>query len=182
MSEIVPATRIENTIRMVRGQKVMLDFDLAALYGVTTGSLNRQVKRNRDRFPRDFMYQLNAQEVEDLICQFGISSSRHGGRRNPVLAFTQEGVAMLSSVLRSPRAVLVNIEIMRAFVRLRSILAAHADLACRLDDLEKRYDEQFRAVFDALRELMSPPEPPPKQIGFCVREKRASYGVRRKNC
>lgn len=180
MSEIVPATRIENAIRMVRGQKVMLDFDLAALYGVTTRHLNRAVRRNADRFPSDFMYELDAEEVARLMYQIGTSKPGRGGRRKPVLAFTQEGVAMLSSVLRSPRAVKVNIEIMRAFVRLRALLAAHADLARKLDELEKRYDKQFRAVFDAIRELMAPPEPPPKQIGFHVREKGAKYRIARR--
>jgi len=180
MSEIVPATRIENAIRMVRGQKVMLDFDIAALYGVTTFNLNKAVSRNRDRFPDYFVFLIPPQEVGSLIFQNGISKPGRGGRRKPVLAFTQEGVAMLSSVLRSPRAVLVNIEIMRAFVRLRSILAAHADLARRLDELEKRYDKQFRAVFDAIRELMAPPEPPTKPIGFHVREKGAKYRIARK--
>lgn len=196
MSDLVPAANIERLIRMVRGQKVMLDFDLAALYGVTTGHLNRSVRRNTDRFPADFMFLLEAQEVTNLIYQNGISSSakesvdlisqnmisktRHGGRRRPVLAFTQEGVAMLSSVLRSPRAVLVNIEIMRVFVRLRSLLAAHADLARRLDELEGRYDQQFRAVFDAIRALMAPPDPPPKPIGFHVRERTSAYRAARK--
>ena len=175
MSNLVPTANIEKAIRMVRGQKVMLDFDLAALYGVTTFNLNKAVSRNRDRFPSDFVFLVSPQEVKRLIFQIGISKSGRGGRRKPVLAFTQEGVAMLSSVLRSPRAVRVNIEIMRAFVRLRSWLVAHADLARRLDEMESRYDEQFRAVFDAIRELMTPPEPPRGQIGFKVKEKRATY-------
>ncbi|MBU4200238.1 MAG: ORF6N domain-containing protein [Verrucomicrobia bacterium] len=169
--------RIQQAIRLYQGHKVMLDFDLASLYGVTTGALNRQVKRNRDRFPPDFVYEIDAQDVARLICQNGISKPYRGGRRKPVLAFTQEGVAMLSSVLHSDRAVRVNVEIMRAFVHLRSLLAAHAELALRLDELEKRYDEQFRAVFDAIRELMAPPEPPQKRIGFHVHEKSAAYRV-----
>jgi len=175
--EIATIDRIQQAIRLYQGHKVMLDFDLATLYGVTTGALNRQVKRNRDRFPPDFVYEIDAQDVARLICQNGISKPYRGGRRKPVLAFTQEGVAMLSSVLHSKRAVRVNVEIMRAFVHLRSLLAAHAELALRLDKLEKRYDEQFRAVFDAIRELMVPPEPPRKQIGFHVREKSAAYRV-----
>ena len=175
---LTTAERIEQAIRLYQGKKVMLDFDLAALYGVTTRALNRQVQRNRERFPADFMCLIEAQDVTRLMYQIGTSKPGRGGRRKPVLAFTQEGVAMLSSVLRSERAVLVNIEIMRAFVRLRSLLAAHADLARRLDELENRYDEQFRAVFDAIRQLMIPPDPPRKQIGFQVREKRDVYRVK----
>jgi hypothetical protein len=175
----VTADNIQNSIRLHQGQKVLLDFDLAALYGVTTGHLNRAVKRNANRFPTDFMYIVAAQDATHLICQFGTSKSKRGGRRKPIMAFTQEGVAMLSSVLRSERAALVNIEIMRAFVRLRSLLTAHADLARRLDDLEMRYDEQFRAVFEAIRELMAPPEPPRKQIGF-AKERRAVYSAPRR--
>lgn len=158
----------------------MLDFDLAALYGVTTFNLNKAVTRNRERFPSDFVLFIPAQEVARLIFQSGISKTGRGGRRKPVFAFTQEGVAMLSSVLRSERAIRVNIEIMRAFVRLRTLLSAHADLARRLDELEQRYDGQFRAVFDAIRQLMTPPEPPRKQIGFQVSEKRAVYRVAKK--
>ena len=181
MTKAIAATdRIQDAIRLYQGQKVMLDFDLAALYGVTTFNLNKAVARNKNRFPPDFMLSIPAREVERLIFQSGISKPGRGGRRKPVLAFTQEGVAMLSSVLRSERAVLVNIEIMRAFVRLRSLLAAHAELAGRLDELEQRYDKQFRAVFDAIRELMTPPLPPRKPIGFQVKEKRAAYRVRTK--
>lgn len=172
--QAIATDNIQNAIRLHQGHKVMLDFDLAALYGVTTRHLNRAVRRNANRFPSDFMYLLAAQDADSLMCQIGTSSRGHGGRRKPILAFTQEGVAMLSSVLRSERAALVNIEIMRAFVRLRSLLAAHADLSRRLDDLEERYDEQFRAVFDAIRELMIPPDPPRKQIGF-VKERRPAY-------
>jgi len=174
--EIVTTDRIQQVIRIYHGQKVMLDFDLAALYGVTTFNLNKAVSRNRDRFPPDFMLSIPAQDVSRLIFQNGISKPGRGGRRKPVLAFTQEGVAMLSSVLRSEQAVRVNIEIMRAFVRLRSLLATHTELARRLNEIERRYDEQFRAVFDAMRELMMPPEPHRKRIGFKVREKRTKYG------
>ena len=183
MTEIIEtAERIEKAIRFYQGQKVMLDFDLAALYGVTTRGLNRQVQRNRDRFPADFMYVIEAKDVMRLMYQIGTSKGGRGGRRKPVLAFTQEGVAMLSSVLHSGRAVQVNIEIMRAFVRLRSLWSAHADLARRLDELEQRYDKQFRAVFDAIRQLMAPPDAPRKQIGFQVREKRGIYRVARRAC
>ena len=178
--EIEVTDRIQHAICIYEGQRVMLDFDLAALYGVTTSNLNKAVARNRDRFPADFMASIPAQEVARLIFQNGISKPGRGGRRKPVLAFTQEGVAMLSSVLRSERAVRVNIEIMRAFVRLRSFLAEHTDLSRRLDELEHRYDEQFRAVFDAIRQLMIPPDPPRKQIGYQVREKPVVYHVRRK--
>ncbi len=173
------ADKIQHAIRLYQGQKVMLDFDLAALYGVTTFNLNKAVARNRDRFPDDFVFPIPAQEVNLMIFQNGISKPGRGGRRKPVLAFTQEGVAMLSSVLRSERAVLVNIEIMRAFVRFRLLLAAHAELAQRMEELEKRYDEQFRAVFDAIRELMTPSHPPRKPIGFQVRDKRKAYRVKK---
>jgi hypothetical protein len=158
---------IERAILVIRGHRVMLDADLAALYGVETGALVRAVKRNAYRFPEDFMFQLTSPEFEILRCQFGISSS-WGGRRHPPYAFTEQGVAMLSSVLRSKRAAQVNVEIMRAFVRLRRILADNAGLASRLDELEKKYDVQFKAVFDAIRSLMQPPEPKKKRIGFAT--------------
>lgn len=163
---LIPVTNIEKKIILIRGQKVMLDSDLAALYGVETGALNRQVKRNTERFPDDFMFELTPQEVTGLICQFGISRKGRGGRRKPVHAFTEQGVAMLSSVLRSSRAVKVNIEIMRAFVRIRQWLASNVELARKLAEIEKKYDSQFKIVFDAIRELMRPPDPPRKQIGF----------------
>lgn len=146
----------------------MLDSDLAELYGVETRVLVQAVKRNRTRFPDDFMFQLTKVESKHLTSQLVISSSasNYGGRRYSPYVFTEQGVAMLSSVLRSPSAIRANIEIMRAFVRLRQILAEHADLAEKLAALEKRYDRQFKAVFDAIRELMEPPEKPAKQIGF----------------
>jgi len=172
--ELIPIKRIETKIILLRGQKVMLDRDLAALYGVRTSILKRAVTRNSERFPEDFMFVLDMQEVANLRCQFGTSSS-WGGTRYVPMAFTEQGVAMLSSVLNSQRAIQVNIAIMRAFVRLRQILATHTDLARKLDELEKKYDEQFRVVFDAMRELMDPPEPPRKPIGFGVRERRAVY-------
>jgi len=162
---IVPAEQIENCIYLLRGQRVMLDDDLAMLYEVETKTLNRAVKRNLRRFPEDFMFQLSAKEFENLRYQFG--TSRWGGRRYPPYAFTEQGVAMLSSVLNSKRAIQVNIEIMRAFVRLRQMLASNVDLARKLAALEKKYDAQFRVVFDAIRELMTPPEPKKKRsIGF----------------
>jgi hypothetical protein len=161
----VPIERIQGAIRRLRGQNVMLDADLAQLYAVETKTLVRAVKRNLERFPADFMFQLTVEEFATLRYQSGTSSSR-GGRRYHPFAFTEQGVAMLSSVLRSPRAVLVNIEIMRAFVRLRQLLYSHAELARKLEALEQRYDAQFRVVFDAIRELMAPPVEQPKRIGF----------------
>jgi hypothetical protein len=144
----------------------MLDKDLAALYGVSTGNLNRAVQRNRDRFPEDFMFRLTADEFDGLSFHFGISNSR-GGRRYRPYAFTEQGVAMLSSILRSKRAALVNIEIMRAFVRMRQLLASNAELARKLEALKKKYDAQFKSVFDAIRALMAPPpEPPRGKFGF----------------
>jgi len=163
---IIPSGTIESKIMLICGQKVMLDGDLADLYEVETGALNRQVKRNIERFPEDFMFQLTSDEVTNLKCQFGISSSGHGGRRKPTSAFTEQGVAMLSSVLRSRRAAQVNVEIMRAFVRIRQWLASNAELARKLADLEKKYDSQFKIVFDTIRELMKPPSPQRKQIGL----------------
>jgi hypothetical protein len=156
---------IERTIVLVRGHRVMLDASLAALYGVPVSRLNEQVRRNIERFPEDFMFPLSTHEFAILKSQFAISSS-WGGRRKLPLAFTEQGVAMLSSVLRSPRAVQVNIEIMRAFVRLRQMLKENAVLSRRLDELEEKYDGQFRVVFDAIRELMAPPVSSPKRIGF----------------
>lgn len=163
---VIPAERIERAILLLRGQKVLLDSDLAELYGVQTGALVRQMKRNIERFPRDFMFQLSNTEWEDLRCQIGTSKGS-GGRRYAPYAFTEQGVAMLSSVLRSTQAVEVNIEIMRTFVRLRELIATHKDLAQKLDQLEKKYDENFRVVFDAIRQLMQPPPDKPKpKIGF----------------
>ena len=162
---LVPAERIESRILMLRGHKVMLSTDLAELYGVEPRVLVQAVKRNIERFPEDFMFQLNEEEFSDLKSQF-VTSSWGGIRRAAPYAFTEQGVAMLSSVLRSKRAVQVNVEIMRAFVRLRRMLASHEDLARKLDALEKKYDTQFRAVFDAIRQLMAPPEPKRRQIGF----------------
>lgn len=161
----VVAERIEDAILLLRSEKVLLDHDLAALYGVEPKVLNQAVKRNLVRFPDDFMFQLTAAEFENLRSQ-AVTSSLHGGRRYLPYAFTEHGVAMLSSVLRSERAVLVNIEVVRAFVRLRRLLATHQDLARKLVSLEKRYDAQFRVVFDAIRDLMTPPTAPKRRIGF----------------
>jgi hypothetical protein len=158
---------VENLIYLVRGHKVMLDEDLARLYDVETRILTRAVRRNADRFPADFMFQLLDQEVANLRSQIGISSSSYGGRRYHPLVFTEQGIAMLSTVLRSKKAVRVNIEIMRAFVKLRGFISSNQELARKLAELEQRYDRQFKGVFDAIRELMSPAEPPKKRrIGF----------------
>lgn len=169
-TSLIPAERIERSILLIRGQKVILDKDLAVLYGVSTGNLNKAVSRNLDRFPSDFMFQLMRQELSDLKFQFGTSS--WGGTRKLPRAFTEQGVAMLSTVLHSKRAVQVNIEIMRAFVRLRRMIASHADLSRKLQALEKKYDAQFKVVFDAIRQLMIPREPKRKPIGFSGEKKK----------
>lgn len=166
----IPDERIERAILLIRGHKVMLDSDLAELYGVETAQLVRQVKRNLLRFPGDFAFQMSAAEFSNLKCQIGISSS-WGGRRTPPWAFTEQVVAMLSSVLHSKRAIEVNIAIMRAFVRLRQILSTHKELAAKLEQIERKlgeHDEHFRVVFDAIRQLMAPPAAPAKKrrIGF----------------
>jgi hypothetical protein len=163
---LVPAGRIADAIVLLRGHKIMLDADLAELYGVETRALNQAVQRNRARFPADFMFRLKAEEAARLRSQFVISNAR-GGRRTTPHAFTEQGVAMLATVLRSPRAIQVNIEIMRAFVQLRQMLASNAALAKKLDALENRYDAHFKVVFQAIRELMAPPPPRKKtRIGF----------------
>jgi len=174
---LVPAERIEKRIFLLRGHKVMLDSDLAELYQVTTKRLNEQVRRNIKRFPLDFMFELSKGEYDSLRSQFATLKFGRGQHRKYLPhAFTEQGVAMLSSVLNSERAVQVNIEIMRAFVRLREILATHKDLARKLAALEKRYDSQFRVVFDAIRQLMTPQEPKKRKIGFLVKERAARYG------
>lgn len=165
VTSIIPSERIEQAILLIRGQRVMLTQELAALYGVAPRALMQAVSRNLGRFPGDFMFKLSKQEFDNLKSQTVTSS--WGGLRKAPYAFTEQGVAMLSSVLRSPRAVQVNIEIMRAFVRLRQILASNAGLARKLDELEEKYDAQFKIVFDVIRQLMEPPpEPPKKPIGY----------------
>ena len=162
---VVPVKMIEKSILLIRGQKVILSTHLAKLYQVEPRVLIQAVKRNINRFPTDFMFQLTDEEFENLKSQFVISS--WGGlRRAAPYAFTERGVAMLSSVLKSECAVHVNIEIMRAFVRLRQMLASHADLARKLLALEKKYDAQFKIVFDAIREMMTTPQLKPRKIGF----------------
>ena len=163
--DIVLSESVDLRILTVRGHRVMLDVDLAELYGAEIRALNQSVRRNRECFPDDFMFALSAEEWDAIRDSIG-QSRGWGGRRNPPLAFTEQGVAMLSSVLRSTRAVAVNIEIMRAFIRIREALQAHKDLAQRLDDLEAKYDSQFSVVFDAIRQLMTPPTRPRKPVGF----------------
>jgi hypothetical protein len=169
MNKIIPFEHIEHSILIIRGQKVMLDSDLAALYGVETKIFNQAVKRNIKRFPPDFMFQLTKEEAENLhlrsqIVTLSVGWGQH--RKYLPYVFTEFGVAMLSSILRSERAILVNIEIMRTFGRIRQILASHADLAEKLQELERRYDESFKIVFDVLERLMKLPEPSKPRIGF----------------
>jgi hypothetical protein len=177
--QVIPIERIAQSIYLLRGQKVLLDFDLAKLYGVTTGNLNKAVKRNAGRFPPDFMFQLAAKEFTNLKFHFGISS--WGGRRARPYAFTEQGVAMLSSVLNSERAIKVNIAIMRAFVTLRQTLDTNRELARKFGELERRvgkHDEEIVDIIEAIRQLMTPPEKPRREIGFHVRERTARYRTR----
>jgi hypothetical protein len=162
---VMPVESIEKRIYVIRGHKVILSTDLAELYDVEPRALVQAVKRNMGRFPEDFMFQLTKDEFDNLKSQIVISS--WGGlRRATPYAFTEQGVAMLSSVLRSSRAIQVNIEIIRAFVRLRRILGSHRDLARKLEELEKKYDQQFQVVFEAIRQLMAPPSTKKRVIGF----------------
>jgi len=185
---LIPNERIERSILLIRGHKVMLDRDLASLYGVTTKVLNQAVKRHKDRFPEDFMFQLTMEEA-----RIWWTEVRGSGLRSQIVtlkrgqhikyrpyAFSEHGILMLSSVLNSERAIQVNIEIMRAFVRLRRMLASHAELAHKLDALEKKYDTKFKVVFDAIRQLMTPPEPKKRPIGFLVEEPKVPYLTKKK--
>jgi hypothetical protein len=161
---------ISQKIYFIRGMRIMFDADLAKLYAVSAKNLNRAVKRNANRFPADFMFQLKPKEARILRFQSGTSSqSSHGGRRYLPYAFTEQGIAMLSSVLRSERAVQVNIAIMRALLQLRAMLATHEDLRRKIDEMEKRYDAKFHAVFATLRQMLETPIPPKPQIGFHAR-------------
>jgi hypothetical protein len=181
-STLIQTGQVERAILLIRGQRVMLDRDLAALYEVTTGNLNKAVQRNLDRFPADFMFQLTVDEAAALRFQFG-SLKRGQHFKYLPRAFTQEGVAMLSSVLRSPRAIRVNIAIMRVFVRLREALALHRELARKLAALERKiesHDASIRTLFDAIRILAAPPTQPPREIGFHVKEDAVPYRVKRK--
>jgi len=176
--QLVPIEFIAHKIYLIRAQKVMLDRDLAALYGVETKVLKQAVKRNIRRFPEDFMFVFSAHELADWRSQFVTSKNDKMGLRHAPMAFTEQGVAMLSSVLNSERVFEVNIQIMRAFVRLRQMLATNADLARKLEVLERKYDSQFRVVFDAIRALMAEPEKPRRPIGFTAKEKRMAYAVK----
>src|SRR5947199_9998225 len=168
--ELVLNRQVAKVIRVIRGEKVLLDFDLAPLYGVTTGNLNKAMRRNRERFPSDFMFQLTAAEAESLIFQFGIAKGR-GGRRHRPYAFTEQGVAMLSSVLKSERAVKVNIAIMRTFVKLRETLETNREFARKFEKLEKRvgkHEEDLARIIEAMRQLMAPSKLSRREIGFHV--------------
>lgn len=166
---IIPLEIIESKIYLIRGQKVMLDSELAQLYQTSTSQLNQQVRRNIDRFPGDFMFELSDEENQGLISQIVISNVSRGGRRKLPLVFTEQGVAMLSSVLHSPRAVQVNIAIMRTFVQLRRMLASNTDLAKKLDELEKKYDQHFAVVFKAIKQLMKEEDKPKREMGFRIK-------------
>ncbi|MFC1571343.1 ORF6N domain-containing protein [Candidatus Margulisiibacteriota bacterium] len=171
MSKLIPIEMIESKIYLIRGQKMMLDFDLARLYGVSTFRLNEQVKRNLERFPHDFMFKLSDEEAKNLISQIAIS--RWGGRRTPPRAFTENGIAMLSSVLKSKKAIYVNIQIMRTFTKLRQFLASHKELAEKFKELElqvKDNREDIQAIFDVIRKILAPETTPRKRIGFLANE------------
>jgi hypothetical protein len=176
-TNVVSIETVQRRIITVRGEKVMLDRDLADLYRVETKQLKRAVRRNIRRFPIDFMFELTKEEYSALRGQIGTLKRGEHSKYLP-MAFTEQGVAMLSSVLNSGQAIEVNILIMRAFVRLRQMAVAHKDLLQKVEAMEKKYDQQFQIVFEAIKRLMAPTEKPPKKIGFQLREKRASYGRR----
>ena len=172
--EIVPQQIVESKILFIRGKKVMLDRDLAALYGVETRTLNQAVRRNIKRFPEDFMFQLTKEEMGNWKSQIVISNKDKMGLRKKPYAFTENGVAMLSSVLNSERAIIVNIQIMRTFTKIREMLATHKDLQRKIEEMEKKYDYQFKIVFDAIKQMLASPEVKKKRIGF-KRGKEESY-------
>ncbi|MFH1047608.1 MAG: ORF6N domain-containing protein [Patescibacteria group bacterium] len=169
-SSLIPTERIEDKIYLIRGKKVMLDRDLAALYGVETRTLNQAVRRNFDRFPDDFMFKLTEIEAKDLISQFVMSNVNRGGHRHKPLAFTEQGVAMLSSVLNSQRAIMVNIQIIRTFTKLREMMAENSQLRLKIEALESNYDKKFRVVFEAIRQLLEEDNKPRPLIGFNVEQ------------
>ena len=187
----LPLESIEQRIYTVRGQRVMLDADLAAVFGVTTFNLNKAVRRNSDRFPADFAFQVSPQEVANLIFQFGISSSVHGGRRKPAWVFTEHGAVMAANILNSKRAAQMSVFVVRAFVKMRSVLSDTRELAAKLaaleKDLKERLDVHEAAIVSILQRVMdiidppAMPEPPKKQIGFLLKESPARYVVRRKS-
>jgi hypothetical protein len=176
----IPMEQIQQSILLIRGKKVMLDTDLAQLYGVSTKRLNEQVKRNRDRFPQDFMFQLSAEEKTEVVAKCDHLASLKFSPTHPY-AFTEHGAIMLAAVLNTPRAIEVSVFVVRAFVRLREILTTHKALAHKLAELESKietHDEAIRSLVSAIRQLMASPEKQPKKIGFQLREKRAAYGGR----
>jgi hypothetical protein len=195
---LLPIERIERMIYLMRGQKVVLAADLAALYGVTTWRLNEQVKRNQHRFPPDFVFRLTSKESKALRCQFGTSNTMsqnsltsqiarsktgRGGRRHLPYAFTEHGAIMAAMVLNSPRAIEMSVQVVRAFVRLREVLGSNRDLAHKFAELERKiesHDAAIRNLFEAIRQLLTPPKAPRKQIGFQVRERAAKYRARTK--
>ena len=164
MNKIIPLEQISSKIYLIRNHKVILDRDLAELYGVETSQLKRAVRRNIERFPSDFMFELNKTELQNLRCQTGTPS--WGGTRYNPMAFTEQGVAMLSSVLKSKRAIEVNIAIVRAFVKMRQILSSHEELKQKIEEMEAKYDENFQMVFEAIRQLLTEDEKPKRKIGF----------------
>lgn len=177
--DILPPEVIESKILWIRGKKVMLDQSLADLYQVPTKALNQAVRRNFTRFPDDFMFQLTQEEAEEFLRSQSVTLKRGQHFKYLPYVFTENGVAMLSSVLNSERAIMVNIQIMRTFTRLREILSSHEELKQKLARMERKYDSQFKVVFDAIRELMTPPRPPTgqrKKIGFRLKEPKAAYG------
>ena len=179
---VIPIERIASAILMLRDQRVMLDYDLAVLYGVETRALKQAVRRNPDRFPNDFMFELSEQEIDTVVSQFVIPNRRRFGGAKP-MAFTEQGIAMLSSVLNNERAIKVNIAIMRAFVKLRQVLDTNRELAQKFSELEQRvgkHDEEIAAILEAIRQLMAPPEKARREIGFHVREKAPRYRVRKR--
>ena len=182
MTTIVPTESIVSKIVFLRGEKVLLDRDLARLYGVETKQLKRAVRRHISRFPQDFMFELTKEEYDSLRYQFGTLKRGEHSKYLPMV-FTEQGVAMLSSVLNSERAIEVNIAIMRAFVHIRKMISSNAELARKLEEIEKHledHDEQIRAIFEAIRQLMIPPDTPQKKIGFELKDGRATYGNRKK--
>ncbi len=178
-ASLIPSEVIEKQILLIRGEKVMLGFQLAELYGVETRTLNQAVKRNKQRFPRDFVFQLTEKEANSVVSHFVIPHRKYFGGTLPYV-FTEHGILMLSSVLKSKRAVQVNIAIMRTFVRLRQLLASNEQLSRKLQELETKYDEQFKVVFDAIHQILIPPEKPKRPFGFTVDEPKVRYGIRKK--
>ncbi len=172
MSSLIPIERIERKIYDIRGERVLLDSDLAEIYGVETSHFNRAVKRNIDRFPEDFVFRLTKDEYESLICQIGISNEGRGGRRKLPLVFTEHGALMAANVLRSQRAVEASVQVVRAFVKMRNMLASNAELAKKINALESKYDAQFKIVFDAIKKLMLPPISSKTKIGFLPAKKK----------